>query len=232
MFNSSYVTSLKTKSLVDQVIEQISNAVINHDLNPGDRLPSEQELVEMFQVGKSSVREAIKVLQAVGVVEVRRGEGTFICKESQEDAFNPTMFQMMIAPSSFEKLLELRTIFEPAYTVLAGKNASEEDYARIESSEAEFERLISEGNQCGVDDLKFHRSVLNATHNPFVIKIGEMILKLLENSVDVGCRSHPEKSIYDHNSILNAMRQKDDELIREAVMRSFDGWAWIVEDKK
>ncbi|MBR0390877.1 MAG: FadR family transcriptional regulator [Oscillospiraceae bacterium] len=225
MLTSANTTSLRTESsLVDQLIEQITNAVINHELEPGERLPSEAELAEMYNVGKSSVREAVKVLQALGVIEVRRGDGTFICKEHAGDLFNPVLYQMMIQPSDLDKLYELRRIFEPSASILAVENATEEDIKKIEDRFQKYESLVKDNRQTGKDDVAFHMSIYEATHNPYLIKIGEMILKLLEKSIDSANKTFPEASVSDHKKIFYAIKSKDINSIRKAEEDSFRRW--------
>lgn len=217
-------SSIKTRSLVDQIIDSITNAIMDNSLKPGDRLPTENELAESFQVGKSSIREAIKVLQAVGIIEVRRGEGTFVANPVSGNTLNPVLYQMMLDSEPIGKLLELRMIFEPAYTVLAMKNATLEDLARIKEAKEKFEELVRNGKQRGKDDIEFHRCILYATHNAYVIRIGEMILQLLLHSIDKGCRGSAQKAIEDHDNIYNAMLAGNEEVVRLEVMNSFEFW--------
>lgn len=224
MLDISNVTTLRSGSLVDQLTEQITNAIINHELEPGDRLPSESELSEMFQVGKSSVRESIKILQAFGIVEVRRGEGTFITKETPEEVFNPVLYRLMLESSDLSKLVELRRIFEPACTLLAMEKATDEDLQAMSAELERFSGLIEKGIQTGNDDIAFHKLVLNATKNPYIIRIGEMIYKLLEKSINKGCRSTPELSLGDHYAIYDALAAKDARKLEEAELTSFRGW--------
>lgn len=218
-------TSLKAGSVVDQLIERITDAIIQKELLPGERLPSETELTEMFQVGKSSVREAIKVLQALGILEVHRGDGTFISPNTKGAKLNPTLYQMMMESSSIEKLYELREIFEPAYTLLAMKNATPEDIENIRQAKDRFEELTAEQKQTGQDDIEFHRNILLATHNPYVIRIGEMILKLLTESVNRGCTNQPQIAIRDHNEIYDAFISGDPVRLEKAEQKSFLAWA-------
>src|SRR5665647_750365 len=86
---------VKIKSVVNQVLDKFKEALIYKELKPGDRLPSESELSSNLGVGKSSIREAIKMLQVVGVVESRQGEGTFICNILKNDSLNPLVFQLI-----------------------------------------------------------------------------------------------------------------------------------------
>ena len=216
--------SIKAKSLVEQITDGITEAIISNQLRPGDRMPTENELAESFQVGKSSIREATKVLQALGIVEVRRGEGTFVASPTNGTVLNPALYQMMLDPEPIDKLIELRLIFEPEYSVLAMRRATDEDRANILAAKQRFEALAREDRQRGRDDVAFHRSILNATHNPYIIRIGEMILQILLQSIDKGCTNAKESSIRDHERIYNAFISGDETELRRAVIDSFEYW--------
>lgn len=211
-------------ALVDQVIERITNALIHKELKPGDQLPTETELTTSLGVGRSSVREAIKVLQAMGVVEVRRGEGTFVATKASGSALNPMLYQLLIEPGTMQDIMELRLMFEPAYSVMAARNATPEDLERISRVQHDFENLANQGVQTGEDDMKFHHAILQATHNPYVIRIGEIILKIFIESVSKSVRQVPQKAVEDHRRICEAIKNKNEVEVREAVIHSFRGW--------
>ena len=87
---------VRNKSLSKMVMESIKEVLIQKTLKPGDRLPTETELCESLGVGKSSVREAIKMLEVLGVVETHQGEGTYISEKIPENSLNPLVFQLLI----------------------------------------------------------------------------------------------------------------------------------------
>lgn len=211
-------------ALVDQVIERITNALIHKELKPGDQLPTETELTTSLGVGRSSVREAIKVLQAMGVVEVRRGEGTFVATKASGSALNPMLYQLLIEPGTMQDIMELRLMFEPAYSVMAARNATPEDLEQISRVQHDFENLANQGVQTGEDDMKFHHAILQATHNPYVIRIGEIILKIFIESVSKSVRQVPQKAVEDHRRICEAIKNKNEVEVRDAVIHSFRGW--------
>ena len=91
---------VRNKSLSKMVMESIKEVLIQKTLKPGDRLPTETELCESLGVGKSSVREAIKMLEVLGVVETRQGEGTYIAKKIAETSVNPLVYQLLIDDGS------------------------------------------------------------------------------------------------------------------------------------
>jgi len=221
---NSLIATVKKDSVVLMVIERIKEALIHRELNPGDYLPSETELTKNLGVGKSSVREAIKMLQAMGVLEVRRGQGTMIRKHLNDDCISPMIFQIILEDGNLKDLLDLRIMFEPAFNVMAMKRATEEDIERIRKTIENFELSIRAGAQTAEDDLAFHIAILHTTNNPLVIKIGETIFQLFKASISVSMKNIPEVALKDHKRIFKAFCEKDEEKLREATLKSFEGW--------
>ncbi len=216
---------LKKNSVVNLVIDRLKEAMMNKEIVPGDFLPSETELVKNLGVGKTSVREALKMLEAMGVVEIRQGYGTYIPLEPQPDALSPLMFQLILEQASTDHLLELRKIFEPAYSLLAMEKATEADLADIAAIVSDFEAKIKEGTQTAEDDLKFHERIMACTRNPFVMNVGLTIHQLFKASVNRSMRKIPDIALRDHRAIFDAFRKRDGRALQAAILRSYEGWA-------
>jgi GntR family transcriptional repressor for pyruvate dehydrogenase complex len=211
-------------SVVKLVLDRIKEAMINKELRKGDYLPSETELTRSLGVGKTSVREAVKMLEAMGIVEVRQGHGTIIREHPSEDSTGPLVFQLILQQATNEDLLELRRLFEPAYTLLAMEKATEEDLAALAENLGEFERKIKAGTQTAEDDLEFHRLVLECTRNPFVIQIGVTMHQLFRNSIRRNMSRIADVALRDHRAIYQAFARRDRAALSSAVLKSFEGW--------
>lgn len=220
---------IKKPSIANTVMQNITQAIMNREIKPGDLLPSEAVLSENMGVGKSSVREAIKMLSIMGVVESVQGEGTFVRDSVDESGINPLIYQMILFQGGTEDIFELRMMFEPAYVLLAMKKATEEDVAGIRKTVDHLEARVRLGKQTARDDLAFHEAILRATHNPYVIKIGLTVLQLFEASIRSSMSNIPEQAVTDHKRILRAFLEKDDKNLLEAVYRSFEGWSKMLE---
>jgi GntR family transcriptional repressor for pyruvate dehydrogenase complex len=217
-------TPLKKGSVVLLVIERIKQALINDELKPGDFIPSEAELTRNLGVGKSSVREAIKMLQAMGIVEVKRGQGTRIRQHPSEDALNSMVFQMILAKGITQDLFDLRKMFEPAYTLMALERATDEDLARIQRTIDVMEQALRRNEQTSRHDLAFHKAILHATHNPLIIRIGETMMELFDASIETSMRTLPDVALKDHKAIFKALREKDAEGVLAAIQVSSKSW--------
>jgi GntR family transcriptional repressor for pyruvate dehydrogenase complex len=220
----SLAVPVEKGTVVSLVMERIKEALVNRELKPGDYLPSEIELTRSLGVGKSSIREAVKMLQAMGVVEVRRGQGTVIREHPGDDCLSPLIFQLILENGYPRDLLDLRIMFEPAYTVMAMKRATREDTVRVEEAVENLQASIRSGAPIAEDDLSFHVAVLKATRNPLVIRIGETIMQLFRASIARSMKTIPETALRDHRRILEAFREKDEEALRKAILKSFEGW--------
>lgn len=219
---------VKNKNLSRMVMERIKEALIQKELRPGDRLPTETELCESMGVGKSSVREAIKMLEALGVVETHQGEGTYIAMHISEQSVNPLVYQLLIDDGNASDILELRKLFEPSYTLLALEKAEPEDLERLCAAQRRFSDAVETGTQTAEDDMAFHYAILDATHNPFIIRIGHTIMQLFQISIGESMRKIPHRAVSDHQKILDAFLAQDREALRKAVWESFEGWSFTL----
>ena len=116
-----YVKNLKKESVVQSVINCLTDAMRNKELKPGDRIPPEPELAASMGVARSSVREAIKILSYLGVLESKRSEGTFVCSGFQESMIDPMIYGIILNQDSFENLMELREMVEAGIMRLASQ---------------------------------------------------------------------------------------------------------------
>ncbi|MCL2276664.1 MAG: GntR family transcriptional regulator [Treponema sp.] len=218
----------KNKKVTHQVFTQIINALKKGEFKPGDRLPGARELADKMQVGISSVREALKMLESLGAVESRQGEGTFICNTLREGAANAFEIQLALLPLTAEYLVEFRVIFETAYTRLAIKHATSADLANIEAAVISLEEKVKKSPDAFIeaeDELAFHHAVLCCTHNPYIIKTGEVALDLFFDVIHE--RLEPlvvSEAAKDHRDIYNAICQKDYELMDKVLNKCFSWW--------
>ncbi|MCE9684271.1 FadR/GntR family transcriptional regulator [Halomonas alkalisoli] len=216
--------TLERSSVAMQLLERIKSALIRGELKPGDYLPSESELTQALGIGKSSVREAIKMLQAIGIVEVRRGQGTMIRREPGDPIVDPMAFGMILARGMTRDVLDFRRMFEPAYTLQAMNNASAEDHQRIRRAIDDMETAIANGEQTARHDVAFHRAVLHATHNPMTIRVGETLLQLIEAALETSMQTLPDVALKDHKAIYQAFREGDSEGVQAAIEVSSKSW--------
>jgi GntR family transcriptional repressor for pyruvate dehydrogenase complex len=220
----TWLTPVSKQSRSKLVLEKIKEAIINKELKPGDFLPSENEFVARLGVGKSSVREAIKMLEAIGVVEICRGQGSIIKNNVDNSIMNPLIFQLILQNNPNEYLLELRMMFETSATILASHNANEADFELLKSSVKKLEEDLNQGIKSVDNDVEFHKLIWQATHNPFIILIGETIIELFRPSLEISNQKFVDQVLKDHKAILTAFLEKDEEKIRRTITESLTRW--------
>ena len=136
------------QSVVNKIVDNITNAIINGELNPGDKIPTEAELSESMGVGRNSVREAIKVLEAYGVVHIKRAEGTFVSQEYDSKMIYPVLYGIILQKDSTKQIVELRKVIDVGLLQLAvDKLKSRElEKSQMEAIEHAMEELERQAN--------------------------------------------------------------------------------------
>lgn len=162
--NISYLKKLNNESVVQRVINCLTDAMINKELRPGDKIPTELELSETLGVGRNSIREAIKILVYLGVLEIRRAEGTFVCEGFTESMIDPMIYGIILDKAdSYDNLMELREMMEAGVVRLAMAKYTEEDMQNLEEKlsvmKAEIEKGPDNTQATFEADNEFHDAV-------------------------------------------------------------------------
>jgi GntR family transcriptional repressor for pyruvate dehydrogenase complex len=193
-----------------KVAEQLQEHILNH-LKPGDMLPPERELVQMFGVSRSSIRDAIRRLETVGLLEPRQGVGTVVRDASADALVAPVTSVLLQKRKVISELLDVRMIIEPALARRAALHALPEQIAEMESILNRQEQKVRRGELATEEDTNFHYTVALAADNSVMLKLTHVLMdslrELRERSLEVGGRQ--EKSLIAHRRILAAIRQSD-----------------------
>ena len=174
---------IKSESVVQQIIDAFSEEIKSGNLKPGDKVPTEMELAEKLGVGRNSVREAVKILVYMGVMEIRRAEGTYICDGFQESMIDPMVFGMILDNSKDGKnLMELREVMETGVIQLAMRNAQPQEFEelreKLKTLRTEIDKGVSNVDQVFEADNDFHSKISQMGHNPLVSKLEDVVRTL------------------------------------------------------
>ena len=180
MQNISYLKKVNSESVVQQVINALTEAMLNRELRPGDKIPTEAELAESMGVGRNSIREAIKILVYLGVLEIRRAEGTFVCEGFSESMIDPMIYGIILdKEDSYENLMELRELIEVGVMQLAMQKIQEEDLHVLKEKLNRMEKEIEKGPEnvenAFLADNEFHNTISDMGKNPLVNKINQVV---------------------------------------------------------
>jgi DNA-binding FadR family transcriptional regulator len=207
------------KRLSDSVADDILTMItIEKRYNPGDKLPNENDLSLELNVSRTTLREAIRILVTNGVLEIRRGCGTFI-RESINSSSMEEMNHLSNAKLNAKDLYEMRLIFEPEAAYLATLRASEMEMNRILNYGAQVEEKIRKGEDRTEQEQNFHKSIAKATHNEFMNKLMPVIYQSIGKGVALSKKREMavKYTVNDHRMIMEFMESRNAEGARNAM---------------
>ena len=178
----AYLKNLKKESVVQSVINCLTDGIRNRELQPGDQIPTEPELAASLGVARSSVREAIKILTYLGVLESRRAEGTFVCSGFKESMIDPMVYGIILNQDSSADLMELRQMIETGSMRLAILKGDEEELEELAGLVEQMRQVLAQSGQPVEDffrvDDAFHELVMLMGKNPLADKISRVVRTL------------------------------------------------------
>lgn len=205
-------------SVTDAAIEKIRGLIINGELSPGDRLPSEQDLATMLGISRSSLREAVKALSQAKVLVVRRGDGTYITSLSPELLLSGLSFAVdLMQDQTLHEVFEVRRLLEPAATALAATRISDAQIEKLRRS-LEHMRETDDPEEMVRRDVEFHAEVVRASGNETLCSIISVIsaralrARIWRASI-AGVKS---MTLDQHTAILDALEERDASLASSA----------------
>ena len=223
---------IRRNKVYEEVAKQIERLILKK-LKPGDKLPSERELAETLRVSRSSIRDAIRGLELMGLVEPRQGAGTIVRETSVDALVNPFANALKRRQEMVSELLDFRQMLEPPLAARAATHASAEDVSEMEEILQRQEQKQSEGEAAVAEDTEFHYSIALASGNGVVLKVLDIVMDLLretrERSLQVEGR--PQKSLAGHRRILAAIKRHDAEAAKAAMRRHIEDVEEIVLNK-
>lgn len=216
---------IQSTTVVQQIIEKITQSLIKGELKPGDRLPPEPELALQLGVSRTSLREALKTLSGLGVLNARKRGGTFIATEGSQLMLNPLIFNLIIEKGPKDDLFELRVLLEVDAIELAIKKATTDDFKLLVNELDEFEKSIPSGDlELLADlDLRFHLRLLQISNNSSFIRISQLIMQLFANPIEKTLKKIGPKQVLDnHRELYQAIVERDLLRAKEHVVRAFE----------
>jgi len=216
---------VSTRRTFEEAVQQIAEKIRSGDLHVGDRLPSERELAALMTISRPTLREAVKVLQEAGVLEVRRGQGggIFVASELVPRELLRTRWEMRVGEVA--GVLEARRLLEPRVAQLAAVHAAEEDFGAMQGTIERQRELAARDDFLRHEDLflqldlKFHLAIARATRNSTVVSLMRSLFNRLEIARDMAVHAPlvPEWVIDIHERTLAAVRGADFPLIDEVM---------------
>ncbi|WP_078409028.1 FadR/GntR family transcriptional regulator [Priestia abyssalis] len=211
------IEPVKRSNVGDLIVNQIKRLILEGKLKPGDRLLPERELMDMFQVGRTSLREGLKVLESQGLLE-RSQKGTFISKNYHQFLSDSLMYQIVFADTELEDLFEARRIIEKELVYLAALRASNEDLVTIAKTIEGMEKAIEAHDQKEyvMMDMLFHESIAKASKNLVMCDLYNSIKNLVFQAVKKA--GIMNESLVFHKKIYEAIKQRQADIASQMML--------------
>jgi GntR family transcriptional repressor for pyruvate dehydrogenase complex len=218
------------------VLQQIRDLIQTQNLQTGSKLPPERTLAENLNVGRPAVREAMKALQVLDVIESRRGDGTYIKSLAGLGGGWPAGAHVSAAEFDLIELLEVRKMLEPRAAALAAARANPKQLRAIEQELRAQEEKPEDHGTLERHDYLFHEAIIRAASNEVLDGLSHFLAPLLQRSRTLTGRTTPDipKIIREHRTIFQAIRRGESELAEQAMKNHLQtvGLDLIAEKKR
>jgi GntR family transcriptional repressor for pyruvate dehydrogenase complex len=211
------IEPIRRSRLYQGIVEQIEGLLEKGEIRPGDQLPPERQLAEQFQVSRASVREALRTLELLGIVETRAGGGTFVRQTSPDDLARP-LTGLISRGHSLADVIEFRGLIEPAIAALAAERVTPTQLNELGEILAAQERRVAAGEPYADEDTRFHELIGEASRNELLTTMLGVVWDVMRESreqwLQTNQRAH--SSVEAHRRILAALGAHDGDAARRA----------------
>ena len=211
---------IKSTRIYEEIVRQVKQLIAEGRFKSGDRLPPERELAEKFVVSRTSVREALRALESLGLIDIRPGEGTFVREVSIDALIGPLALLMTTQREAIGELFEARRVLEPAIAALAASRATPDEVQEMERILGDQAREIAAGRTGLAQDAAFHAAIGTAAHNRAITRVVHAIMDLLAQSREesINTPGRATRSHQDHRRIVQAIARRDSDAARQAML--------------
>ncbi len=198
--------------LPERIAARLMTLIAERQLRPGDRLPPERELAAAMQVSRPSLREALRALAMVNIVEIRQGSGTYISSLKPELLVEHLDLVFALDDSTFAELLEARQMLEPGIAAAAARRATEEDLARLRACIERAAAAADDPDAFLAADLELHDTITAAAHNRIIARFMASLgrLGMASRGRTVALPGVRARSLQDHRALVDALERRDE----------------------
>jgi len=216
---------IKPKKIYEEVAEAIHDMIRSGLLKPGDKLDSVQQLAENFQVGRSAIREALTALRAMGLIEIRQGEGTYVREFETSQISFPLSTAILMNPEDTAHLLEVRKILEAGTVFSAAEKRTDIQLQAMEEALEEMKRANGNEELGEKADLQFHLAIAESSQNPLLISLMNHVSGLMGETMKETRRlwlyskqTTTDRLHDEHYAIYQAIKEQDAETARSLML--------------
>lgn len=214
------MAEIKKVKLSEQTSDRLYEMIVDeHRYEPGSKLPNENELSGELGVSRTTLREAISFLVAQGVLEIRRGKGTYVSDDLPVSGLDLTSLAGLRSRVRAKDLFEMRLIFEPATVALACQRGTDEELRQIQKKAERVERAAAEGGDWPLADQEFHWAIIKASHNEYMRRLYPIINSAVNEILQLSQnRQHMQDvALSDNRMILEFLMNRDEDGARHAM---------------
>ena len=216
---------VKTGKISERIARQIKDTILNGAMKSGDRLPPERELVERFQASRISIREALKNLEASGLLTIKPGSGVFVSEVNSKPMSESLASILRIKKISLSELTEARMILEPNIAKLACDRLTPEDLQKLEENIAGALRIVKSNVSASGKNIEFHSLLAETTRNSVLTLTVKTLLDVLQEMASEIVDDSPQnvkiasQTVRHHKKIFEALKEKDAEKVFELMRK-------------
>lgn len=217
-------------TLTAAAFEQLIAYVVKGSWKSGSRIPPERELCQQLGIARTSLREALKAMELIGLLESRVGDGTFVCARS-EFLSRPLLWALTGTDHmELQDITEARSLIERDLAGLAAERAIRSEIAEIKQTVYDMRRAIKDGQSIIEADMAFHLSVARAAHNDVLHNAVQLLRNLLRHWISLKLRipNIPHRVLSEHEIIYDAIKSRDREAAREAMWQHLQNTARLL----
>jgi DNA-binding FadR family transcriptional regulator len=198
--------------------------IIQSRYKPGDRLPTEEALARRLDVSRSAVREALRGLEAVGLVEARQGFGWVVCEFSFKAILKNLSFGLSFRGHDILQLIEIRKALDGHFLPAAIRNLTDSDIAALSALTERMKATSAAQRSLSDEDYQFHHLLFERSGSPLALELFEIYWAVLDATVDhSSAYTEPPGTDQDHADILEAIKQRDGTLARALMLAHYGG---------
>lgn len=227
---------IKPRKIYEEVAEVLLESIKKGELKPGDKLDSVQQLSENFQVGRSAIREALSALRAMGLVEMKQGEGTYIKGYEAENVTFPLTTAILMNKKDVADLLEVRKIIETGAASAAAKKRTAVNLAAMESALEAMKDAHGDEKVGEKADMDFHVAIAEASQNPLLVNLLNQVSGIMIETMKETRRlwlfsrqTTSEQLREEHVAIFNAISEGDEIKASKAMLTHLENVEKILE---
>jgi GntR family transcriptional repressor for pyruvate dehydrogenase complex len=228
--------AVEKKKAYEDIVQQIRTLIEEGKLKRNDQLPSERDLSETFRVSRTTVREAIRTLESMKLLQSRQGTGTYVLASSEESLIQPLAAALYNEKDDIRDIFYIRKIIEPHVAELAAENATPQEIEELERILRTQEECIGQGENIIETDSAFHNLMVKATKNRVMERLTIALIDLLKKSREQYLFEDENdkraiRSLEGHQRVLSAVKRGDGEAARKSMLQHLEDIEGIIFHK-